>query len=141
MTLLFVVVAIGIVAGVAILLARDGPLIDDDPAPARRTWPPLGGVGPEELAEARFTVGLRGYRMDEVDRVLADAGLALEERDRRIAALEEQVRAVAPGAAGGSSPDEAIGGTPQEGAEQTVGGAGGQVVPGEVPVADDDGDA
>jgi DivIVA domain-containing protein len=140
-TLLFVVVAIGIVAGVAILLVRDKPLIDDDPAPVRRAWPPPGGVGSDELAEARFTVALRGYRMDEVDRVLADAGAALEERDRRIAALEEQVRAETTGATGGSSPDEALGGTQQEVAGETAGGPDGQVRPDEVPVADDDGAA
>ena len=30
----------------------------------------LGGVSPQDLAEVRFAIGLRGYRMEEVDRVL-----------------------------------------------------------------------
>jgi DivIVA domain-containing protein len=82
-------VAIGIVAGVAVLVARDKPLIADDPvAPSPLAWPPVGELSADDLAGARFTVALRGYRIDEVDRVLADAQVALAERDRRIRALE-----------------------------------------------------
>ncbi len=90
MTLLLVCVAIAVVAGVAVLVARDRPLLDDDAAPARQLeWPPEGrAVVPDDLDQARFTVALRGYRMDEVDRVLDDAAAALAERDRRIAELE-----------------------------------------------------
>ena len=101
MTLLFVVVLIGIVAGVAVLVARDQPVLEDDPvAPSAHAWPPAGGIGPDDLTDARFTVAVRGYRMDEVDRVLADAASTLAERDRRIAALE---RRAAPGSARAST--------------------------------------
>lgn len=100
MTLLLVVVAIGIVAGVAVLVARDKPLIADDPVSASRlAWPPPGELVAEDLDRARFTVALRGYRMDEVDRVLADMQDALADRDRRIAALELRARSEPPAAA------------------------------------------
>ena len=89
MTLLLVCVAIAVVAGVAVLVARDRPVLDD-PVDARQLdWPPEGrDLRPDDLGGARFTVAVRGYRMDEVDRVLDDAAAALAERDRRIAELE-----------------------------------------------------
>ena len=97
MTLLLVAVAIAIVAGVAVLVARDRPVLADEPvAGPAMDWPPGDGVDPDALAEARFTVALRGYRMDEVDRVLDDARTALAERDRRIADLERVVHVLAP---------------------------------------------
>lgn len=103
MTLLLVVVALAVVAGVAVLVSRDRPLLADDPVGARALrWPPEGEVSPDDLAGARFTVALRGYRMDEVDRVLDDARTALAERDRRIARLEgvqEALSALDPGSA------------------------------------------
>ena len=107
MTLLFVVVGIAIVAGVSVLIARDRPLLAEDPVDARALrWPPDGPVGPGDLAAARFTVVLRGYRMDEVDRVLDDARAALAERDRVIAELRADRAAPgeppAPGAARGA---------------------------------------
>jgi DivIVA domain-containing protein len=86
--LLLVTLAFGVAAAVAVLVVRDRPVLTDDPAdPRALRWPPEGPVGPEDLAAARFTVAVRGYRMDEVDRVLADAQIALAERDARIAAL------------------------------------------------------
>ena len=95
MTLLLVCVAIAVVGGVAVLVARDRPVLDDDPVDARRLeWPPAGpALAPGDLAEARFTVAVRGYRMDEVDLVIADAAEALAERDRLIAELEQAVAA------------------------------------------------
>ena len=89
MTLLLVAVGIVIVAGVAVLVLRDQPLIEDDPVRGRALhWPPDGPVVPGSLEQVRFTVALRGYRMDEVDRVLDDATAALAQRDLRIADLE-----------------------------------------------------
>ena len=109
MTLLLVTVAIAVIAGVAILLVRDQPLLEDDPVQARALrWPPEGEISPEHLADARFTVALRGYRMDEVDRVLDDARAALAERDRRIARLEgaqEALGVLAPALAEAASGD------------------------------------
>ena len=88
MVVLFVLIALVVVGAVAVLIARDRPLIDDDPGRARALrWPPDEPVSAADLAEVRFTVALRGYRMDEVDRVLDDAREALAERDHRIAEL------------------------------------------------------
>ena len=94
MTLLLVVVGIAIVAGVAVLALRDQPVIEDDPVRGRALhWPPDGPITPDSLAGVRFTVALRGYRMDEVDRVLDDATAALAQRDLRIAELERALGA------------------------------------------------
>jgi len=104
---LFVVVAIVVVAGIAVLVVRDRPLIADDPVGARAlAWPPPDGVRPEDLAAVRFAVALRGYRMQEVDRVLDDAREALAARDARIADLQRVVAALggAPMDSGGTAP-------------------------------------
>ena len=115
MTLLLVCVAIAVVGGVAVLVARDRPLIEDAPAGARRlVWPPEEDVIPADLDEVRFTVALRGYRMDEVDRVLEDAASALADRDRRIAELERQ----------GAEATSTSGAEPTEGAEPVAAPAG-----------------
>jgi DivIVA domain-containing protein len=89
---LFVVIAILIVAGVAVLVVRDRPLIADDPVGSRAlAWSTEDGVSPQDLAGVRFAVALRGYRMDEVDRVLDDTREALAGRDARIADLQRVV--------------------------------------------------
>jgi DivIVA domain-containing protein len=104
---LFIVLAIVVVAGVAVLVVRDRPLIADDPVGSRAlAWSTEDGVRPEDLAEVRFAVVLRGYRMDEVDRVLDDAREALAVRDERIADLHRVV--------------EALGGAPSAGYEVAV---------------------
>lgn len=91
--LLLTVVAIAVVAVVAVLVARDQPLIQDDSvAPRALRWPPDGPVQAADLADVRFTVALRGYRMDEVDRVLDDLRVVLAERDAQIARLLDDRR-------------------------------------------------
>lgn len=111
MLALFVVVAIAVVGGVAVLVARDRPLIVDDPVGARTlAWSPEEGVGPQDLAEVRFAVVLRGYRMEEVDRVLDDTRAALEDRDARIAELQRVVTVL--GGASGVPKDDGVSVTP-----------------------------
>ena len=97
--LLLIALALGVVAAVAVLVIRDQPVLTDDPAdPRALRWPPEGGVvSADDLAQARFTVALRGYRMDEVDRVLADVETALTQRDARIAELEADAAAASAG--------------------------------------------
>lgn len=91
--LLLTVVAIAVVAVVAVLVARDQPLIQDDASATRALrWPPDGPVQSGDLADVRFTVALRGYRMDEVDRVLDDLRVVLAERDAQIARLLDDRR-------------------------------------------------
>ncbi|MCU0301924.1 MAG: DivIVA domain-containing protein [Candidatus Nanopelagicales bacterium] len=100
-TLLLGLVALAIVSGLAVLLARDAPVLDDDPvATPPPAWPPAGPVTAEALGEVGFPVVLRGYRMDVVDRVLDDAATALAERDDRIAQLLRVVAAM-----GGTAPE------------------------------------
>jgi DivIVA domain-containing protein len=88
---LIVVLLIGAVAVVA--SGRWGamaPAYDDRPD---MTVPARQALTADDLEKARFGVGLRGYRMDEVDTLLERVAREVAERDRRIADLE---RAVSP---------------------------------------------
>lgn len=91
--------ALAVVAVVAVLIARGEPVLTDDPVEARALrWPLSDPIRSEDLSDVRFTIALRGYRMDEVDRVLDDLRVALAQRDSRIAALvAEQTSEVVPG--------------------------------------------
>lgn len=92
MTTLLVVVAIAIVGAVVVLVVRDRPLIEDDPVGSRALqWSGAQDMTSHDLAEVRFTVALRGYRMEQVDRVLDDTRAALSERDARIVELQRVV--------------------------------------------------
>ena len=92
------------------LVVRDRPLIDDDPVGSRTlVWAPQDGVAPQDLADVRFAVALRGYRMEEVDRVLDDTREALADRDARIADLQHVVAAL--GAVPSGSPEAVAAGT------------------------------
>jgi DivIVA domain-containing protein len=46
--------------------------------------------GPADIERLRFSVALRGYRMDQVDQVLDALRVALADRDRTIAQLRRQ---------------------------------------------------
>ena len=88
---LIVVLLIGAVAVVA--SGRWGAMstaYDDRPD---MTVPARQALTSTDIESARFAVGLRGYRMDEVDTLLERVAREVAERDRRIADLE---RAVAP---------------------------------------------
>ena len=99
MVALFVVVAIAIVGVVAVLVARDRPLIEPDPVGGRPLdWADQDGVSTTSLAQVRFAVALRGYRMEQVDRVLDDTRAALAGRDARIAELQRVVGTLRPDA-------------------------------------------
>ena len=87
MTLVLVLLVLAVAAaaaGVATGRVRGGM------APATTTHPyvglPAGTVRPEDVDAVRFSVGLRGYRMDEVDAVLARLREELRERDEELAA-------------------------------------------------------
>ena len=51
----------------------------------------LGPVGTDDVDQVRFSVGFRGYRMDEVDDVLDRLGLEIGARDEQIRELREQL--------------------------------------------------
>ena len=59
--------------------------IPDRPDPA---VPETGLLGREHVDKVRFSVGARGYRMDEVDDILDRLANEIDERDKRIAELE-----------------------------------------------------
>lgn len=81
--------AIAVVGVVAVLIARGEPILEEDAVDIRALrWPPDGPLRPDDLDDVRFTVTVRGYRMDEVDRVLDDVRLLLAQQGARIAELE-----------------------------------------------------
>ena len=87
------------------LVARDRPLIEPDPVGGRPLdWADQDGVSTTSLAQVRFAVALRGYRMEQVDRVLDDTRAALAGRDARIAELQRVVGALRPDAATADDP-------------------------------------
>ncbi|MGX9228599.1 DivIVA domain-containing protein [Streptomyces albus] len=66
-------------------LADVPPDLLDEPLPAERP------VTHADVAGLRLAIGLRGYRMDQVDDVLDRLGAELAERDARIAELESSL--------------------------------------------------
>lgn len=104
MFVVFVVIAAVVIFAVVAVSLGNGKLMDDDPPDV--TAPELG---PEPLYEAdlaavRFAVVMRGYRMDQVDGVLARLGRELTERDERIAQLEAALSQRAGGETGSMLP-------------------------------------
>jgi len=96
MFLVQVVVAIGIVLATVLVAAGRGDGVS--PAESSRRRLVLPAERPLELADldaVRMGVGLRGYRMDEVDELLDRIKLELAERDERIAELEHLRRVAA----------------------------------------------
>ena len=91
---LLLVLAVGVAAAVA-----TGWIGGGLPEPSVDTAPPLehGVRAAADLDEARFALGFRGYRMDQVDEVLDGARDALAERDREIQELRRQLAACAEG--------------------------------------------
>jgi DivIVA domain-containing protein len=71
MPVLELLVGLAILAGVAVVASgRAGaaaPAAPDRPALA---WPADRALTADDLAEVRFAVGFRGYRMDQVDALL-----------------------------------------------------------------------
>ncbi|HEX4792056.1 MAG TPA: DivIVA domain-containing protein [Actinospica sp.] len=61
------------------------PPTPDRPDPA---VPETGLLGRGDVDKVRFSVGARGYRMDEVDDVLDRLAYEIDVRERRIAELE-----------------------------------------------------
>ena len=92
----FAIVLVVVIGGVAVVAAGAGgslaPVYEDRPdvlVPADRF------LGPEDLRGVRFSVGVRGYRMDEVDSLLSRLAeeLAQRERQERAAGTAERTGA------------------------------------------------
>ncbi len=70
-----------------------GAGLEDPPA----NLPPVllpAHAGPEDVDQLRFSLGLRGYRMDQVDQVLEDLRDQLAARDREVAELRSRLAAM-----------------------------------------------
>lgn len=89
MVVVFLVVAVVALFGAAVVATRDGDVLVDVAPDDAEVDLPVGPVQPEDVAEVRFGMVLRGYRMAEVDRVLARLAAELAARDSRIAELEQ----------------------------------------------------
>ena len=125
MTLLQILVVLAVVAAVAAVAAgvwRGGPVDAHDAADGLALPEPTTTVPPLELPADRFTaddvdglhfsLGLRGYRMDEVDQVLDRVSAELRARDAELAFLREQAAGrVAGGGATAPTDDDADGDT------------------------------
>jgi DivIVA domain-containing protein len=86
--LFLVLVALAVVAGVAAVAlghVRGGL---DEPTHTRPYRPlPEGRLEPDDIDDVRFSLALRGYRMEEVDAVLTRLSVALAERDDEVRLL------------------------------------------------------
>jgi DivIVA domain-containing protein len=90
-SLVLLLVVLAVIGGIAVVAAgRGGSLPEPDPDRAT-----TGSLADDEVDRAhvdglRFTLALRGYRMDEVDAVLDKLVDELDRRAERIRELEEQ---------------------------------------------------
>ncbi|HEU4491972.1 MAG TPA: DivIVA domain-containing protein [Jiangellales bacterium] len=92
MWVVFVFTAAVVVFVVAAVAAGRGDSLATVP-PDRAPDPlPGGPLSADDVAAARFAVGLRGYRMDQVDAVLERLQAELVRRDERIGRLEAIVQ-------------------------------------------------
>ena len=71
------------------LATRGQDVLVDAPADAADLDLPAGPLQPEDVRRVRFGMAVRGYRMREVDEVLARLAADLAARDERLMALEQ----------------------------------------------------
>ncbi len=94
MTVVFLVLGVLVIAAVALLaVGRLGELPDSEPDRPPVLLPDDRLVESRDVDDVRFAVGMRGYRMDEVDDVLDRLAADIAERDARIADLERHIAA------------------------------------------------
>ncbi|HZY27224.1 MAG TPA: DivIVA domain-containing protein [Jiangellaceae bacterium] len=86
----FVVVIVVVVFAVAVVASGRGDGLDAPERDLATPWLPDGPVSPADVEAVRFAIGLRGYRMNQVDDVLDRLGRELTARDDRISALEQR---------------------------------------------------
>jgi DivIVA domain-containing protein len=104
-SLLLLLVILAVIAGIAVVAAGKGEGLA--PAEAERSPRgalPAGDVSRADVDGLRFTLALRGYRMDEVDDVLDRLLDELDHRDARIAELEQRTGTA--GATADATPDD-----------------------------------
>jgi DivIVA domain-containing protein len=89
LTVLVIIAVLGILFGAAALATYDGEVLRDPEPDAFRVGLPAAHLQPEDVANVRFDMVLRGYRMSEVDDVLSRLAGELAARDERINRLEQ----------------------------------------------------
>lgn len=93
MTILLVVVALVIITAVSVFAVGDGGRMrDDEPDREPADMPADRAVESADLDRLRFAIGVRGYRMDQVDAVLDRMSDDLSKRSEREAQLVAQIR-------------------------------------------------
>ena len=100
LTVLVVVAVLVVLFVAAVVATHESDFLKDAPAATPDLGLPDSAIQPEDVAEVRFGLTARGYRMREVDEVLARLAGELVARDKRIAQLEQAVAELAeqPGA-------------------------------------------
>ena len=95
MPFVFMLVAVVVITVVALVAVGrlDASLPETAPDLPPLALPDSGPLGQSDVEGVRFGVGVRGYRMDEVDDVLDRLGREAAERDVRIAELEQRLAA------------------------------------------------
>lgn len=88
LTVLVVVAVLGVLFVAAVVATHESDFLKEAPAATPDLGLPKSAVQPEDVAEVRFGLTVRGYRMREVDEVLARLAGELAARDKRIAQLE-----------------------------------------------------
>jgi DivIVA domain-containing protein len=92
MSFIFMLAAIVVITVIALLaVGKLGELPDVTPDRAPLALPEDRVLTDQDVDALRFSVGARGYRMDEVDEVLDRLSAEVSERDARIAELEAQL--------------------------------------------------
>jgi len=92
LTLVAALVVGAVVFGVAAYtLGRDPGLSETVPDGVPRELPDDRPVAPSDITALRFDIAARGYRMAQVDEVLARLAYDLEARDEQIAALRAEL--------------------------------------------------
>jgi DivIVA domain-containing protein len=97
MTFIFMLAAIVVITVIALLaVGKLGELPDVEPDRAPLALPTDRVLTDQDVDAVRFSVGARGYRMDEVDVVLDRLAAEVSERDARIVELESKLSASQP---------------------------------------------
>ncbi|WP_053203363.1 DivIVA domain-containing protein [Jiangella muralis] len=87
----FVIIAAAVLFGAVLLVLGRGDVLQPETPGADAQLLPDGAVGSDDIAELRFSVAHRGYRMDQVDLVLDRLQRELAWRDHRLAELEARL--------------------------------------------------